>query len=74
MTIMHIIDLIDVKNITYCIWDDVTCFAWKRRHLNRTKQAVESFFYPQAMRSEIPRQNWPGQRHDHLGERMICQA
>ena len=75
MTIKHIIIYImDIKNITYCIWDDVTCFARKRRHRHRTKQAAESFLYRQAMPSEIPRQNWPGQRHDHLGERMICQA
>ena len=70
-TIMHIIA---IKKSTYCIWDDVTCFARKRRHQHRTKRAVESFLYPQDMPPEIPCQNWPGQRHVYLGERFLCQA
>jgi hypothetical protein len=69
--IMHIIVK---KIITYCILDDVTCFARKRRHQHRIKQAVESFLYLQDMSLEIPCQNWPGQRHDHLGERLMSQA
>ncbi len=50
----------------------MTSFDWKMRRQHRKKQAVESYLYPQDMLPEIPCQNGPCQRRDHLSERGWC--
>ena len=72
--IMHLIDIMGIKNITYCIWDDVTCSVQKRRHPHRTKQVEENFQYPQDMLLETPFLNLRYQMHVHAGQILMFQA